>query len=144
MPYKSLEDRRQNARKQNARARAEYGCSWSTLWRRKHPGRDAEYKRRDFQKHKAERQETNKLRLRVLRLLVISFYGGECECCGEREVRFLSFDHKDNSGAEHRRNKMTYWSYHKWLLAERRSNMRLLCYNCNCSRGFFGKCPHED
>ena len=38
-----------------------------------------------------------------LRADAIEAYGSKCSCCGESESRFLTFDHINNDGAEHRR-----------------------------------------
>jgi hypothetical protein len=35
---------------------------------------------------------------------VIAAYGGRCACCGEFERDFLTLDHVNNDGAEHRRS----------------------------------------
>ncbi len=34
---------------------------------------------------------------------ILTVYGGRCECCGEEEIGFLTIDHIDGKGAEHRR-----------------------------------------
>lgn len=79
---------------------------------------------------------------------VFNAYGGfMCACCGETEVAFLTIDHVNNDGAEHRRQlKEESGSSHlyKWL---RRNGypagFSVLCMNCNWGRYINGGiCPH--
>ncbi|MFA5706889.1 MAG: HNH endonuclease [Candidatus Neomarinimicrobiota bacterium] len=75
---------------------------------------------------------------------VLAAYGGKCACCGETEWKFLSLDHVDNDGAEHRR-KIGQSRIYEW--AEDNGypdNLQLLCYNCNMAKAFYGKCPHQE
>jgi hypothetical protein len=83
-----------------------------------------------------------------MRRLVIAAYGGKCECCGVTEYEFLNIDHKNNDGAEHRKkDKKTSTGYglYRHIIKTNfpRDRFRLLCWNCNCSRGIYGRCPHE-
>lgn len=74
----------------------------------------------------------------------IVLYGGECECCHEVEHAFLCFDHKEGAGSKHRESFGCGWNYKflKWLLAEFRNEIRLLCCNCNWAIYRYGVCPH--
>lgn len=71
-----------------------------------------------------------------------------CECCGDTKLEFLTFDHVNNDGAEQRRNNkgISHISnISTWLRKNNYPNdIRVLCYNCNCSIGFYGYCPHQD
>ena len=88
---------------------------------------------------------TNTLRRQRLKLETLARYGGYCACCGETEPTFLTIDHIDGNGRQHRRETGTesgadfYW----WL---RRNNypagFQVLCWNCNCARHIKGTCPH--
>lgn len=83
------------------------------------------------------------------RIAVLSYYsvGDEiqCECCGETHTAFLSLDHKDGGGNEHRREigvggkRMATW------IAKNNfpPMFRVLCHNCNFAEGIFGYCPHQ-
>lgn len=80
---------------------------------------------------------------RQLRLDAIEAYGGACKCCGETIYEFLSVDHEDGRGSEHRRS-IGRATIYRWL----RQNgyprgFRLLCHNCNASLGHYGVCPHR-
>lgn len=79
------------------------------------------------------------------KVLVISAYGGACACCGEKHASFLTIDHTNNDGKEHRKiigasGNTTY----KWLKRQGfpKDGFRLLCYNCNLGRRH-GECPHK-
>jgi hypothetical protein len=82
---------------------------------------------------------------RKLRVECIQAYGGKCMCpgCKERKMEFLTIDHVDNNGAMHR--KQVGRSIFIWLKRNGfpKRGFRVLCYNCNCSRGSYGYCPHE-
>ena len=83
-----------------------------------------------------------------LKLLVLSKYGTVCQCCGEDQYQFLSIDHIDGNGAEHRRqifgNPRGGGGWYRWL---RRNGFppgyRVLCLNCNFAYGFYKVCPHK-
>lgn len=77
-------------------------------------------------------------------------YGGmECSCCGETEEMFLSIDHVNSDGAEHRRaiaNQGGSNNFYVWL---KRNNypkgFQVLCMNCNHGRHRNGgACPHKE
>lgn len=102
------------------------------------------------QENKERRSRDAKARHQALRAEVITAYGSQCACCGESTPVFLSIDHTNGDGAEHRRQLKEQGTFagagvglYRWL----RSNgypdgFRLLCHNCNMSRGFYGYCPY--
>lgn len=80
-----------------------------------------------------------------LKTLVIAAYGGACQCCGEAEPAFLTIDHIAQDGKQHRQT-VPPSAFYRWLELNGfpKDNFRLLCFNCNCARRFFGgRCPHE-
>lgn len=82
---------------------------------------------------------------KIRKLKIIENYGGECICCGEKNWEFLTIDHVDNDGAKHKK-ELGGASYLYHFLKKNnypRDKYRLLCFNCNSSRGSFGYCPHE-
>ena len=93
-------------------------------------------------------REYNLLRIRKankrLKNEVYMAYGGyKCACCGEANEKFLSLDHINNNGAEHRkmvdRRKIYYWL--------KKNNypfgFQVLCMNCNFGKARNnGICPH--
>lgn len=77
--------------------------------------------------------------------LVFAQYGGyRCVCCGETEPMFLTIDHIDGGGNEHRRNSNRA-DIHPWLIKHNfPAGFQVLCYNCNCGRyRNGGVCPHQ-
>ncbi len=91
------------------------------------------YKQRVYQQH--------------LRMEVLLAYGGECACCREWRYEFLTIDHINNDGAEHRRKIGTdryHWLY-PWLKNQGYpEGFQVLCINCNCSKQWRGYCPHKE
>lgn len=75
---------------------------------------------------------------------MINAYGGKCSCCGEKEVLFLTLEHKNNSKAEHLKECGAKSCYRD--LKNRgwpKKGFTCLCMNCNWVRGRWGFCPHK-
>lgn len=68
---------------------------------------------------------------------VLDHYGGECHECHESCLTFLSIDHIDGGGRQHR-NELGIGRGHQFYLWLRKNqyptNFRTLCFNCNCRR----------
>ena len=79
---------------------------------------------------------------------VFDHYGWICKCCGENNSEFLTIDHINNNGAEHRKEKAGSGSnIYRWLIKNNfPEGFQTLCYNCNCAKQFRGKgeCPHKN
>lgn len=89
--------------------------------------------------------------------LVFAAYGGyRCNCCGETEPKFLSIDHINNDGAEHKRQLNLTKNKHRndrtngsnWYQTIIRLGFppifQILCMNCNCGKHRNGGvCPHK-
>ena len=82
-----------------------------------------------------------------LRVEVLTHYGNgflTCVCCGENHFEFLTLDHVNGKGKEDRKK------YPATMLPRRLRRLgfppgyRTLCYNCNCSLGVNGYCPHQN
>ncbi|MCW2929982.1 MAG: hypothetical protein JWM19_944 [Actinomycetia bacterium] len=113
--------------------------SYQDEWRSKNPGKYSEYNRKSLLKLKRE---------------VMDAYGGRCACCGEAELVFLTIDHVDGNGAEHRRaiaaERGSKWLQagaptYRWLRDNNfPEGFQVLCANCNCGRHWNGGiCPHQ-
>ncbi len=83
------------------------------------------------------------------RKTVIEHYGSRCQCCEESRYEFLTIDHIDGGGSAHRKEATGHVSgggssFHRWIIKNNfPPTLRVLCYNCNCSRRSYDKCPHE-
>lgn len=82
---------------------------------------------------------------RRCRMRVFDVYGGaKCACCGEDHYEFLTIDHIDGNGAEHRRQLGTKRDIYTWLKKNSfPPGFRVLCMNCNFALGYHGYCPHR-
>lgn len=89
-------------------------------------------------------QEKHRVDWKELRLEVFQAYGGPvCKCCGETIERFLTIDHENNDGKDHR--KLVGRTVMKDL--KKRGfppGFQILCFNCNLGRQLNGGiCPHQ-
>lgn len=68
-----------------------------------------------------------------------------CACCGESDVRFLTIDHINRNGSQHRKIiGLSGSTFYRWLIKEGMpEGYQVLCYNCNIARAWHGKCPHQ-
>ena len=74
---------------------------------------------------------------------VLLYYGSECNCCREKNKEFLSIDHINGGGAQHRK-LIKHCNFNRWLVKNNfPKGYRILCMNCNFSLGIYGYCPHE-
>lgn len=76
---------------------------------------------------------------------IFKAYGGKCQCCGETRLEFLTVDHINGGGTKHRKKLGGGREFFLWLRDNNypQKEYRLLCWNCNMSRGAYGYCPHE-
>ena len=94
------------------------------------------------------RSKSSSKRYRIeLKQQAFNAYGGPvCACCGETHIEFLTIDHIAGNGNEHRKqvgNGGKSTVLHHWLREHGYPpGFRVLCFNCNCSLGAFGYCPH--
>ena len=65
-----------------------------------------------------------------------------CKCCNENTYEFLSLDHINGGGTQHRR--ILRKRIESWLVQNNfPEGYQVLCHNCNMAKGYYGKCPHE-
>lgn len=83
---------------------------------------------------------------RKTKLLVITKYGGKCACCDEKEIKFLSIDHKNNDGAADRK-KIGGGGIRTYMFLKKnpidKNKYQVLCFNCNLAQAHHGICPHK-
>ena len=98
-------------------------------WSEDKPGQNARRRKRVFD----------------LKQEMISAYGGCCACCNESEIRFLTLEHVNGGGNEHRR-KFSKAS-RTWLDLKRRGwpeGHIILCWNCQMAKTHYKVCPHKE
>lgn len=91
-------------------------------------------------KHKLKQRDVRA----ALRKEFLSEYGNCCACCGETEPSFLTLEHKNKDGKEHRQK---YWTPTQQLSDIKRrgwpkNDYEINCYNCNLGSKR-GICPHK-
>jgi len=101
----------------------------------------------DWSKNNPERRrEFSRKTVLKARMLILKKYGGnspKCKCCGESEFKFLAIDHIKGGGSKQRKME-GYGSLGQWLRSKGYpEGYQILCHNCNCAKGFYGKCPHK-
>lgn len=114
--------------------------------------RHKELRKLQYIKHsdkiKAKTKVTSKERRKQLKEEVIREYGGVCVCCGDNHIEFMTIDHINGGGRQHRKeiNCGGGWNFYAWLKKNLypKDEYRLLCFNCNSALGAFGYCPHQN
>lgn len=107
--------------------------------------RNRQWKEANALRYRSQQNDYRRAQRERVFLDVLAHYGGACACCGERERYFLTLDHIDGNGWQHRRQvgKTDMW---KWAHANGYPSIfQVLCLNCNAGRyRNGGRCPHED
>lgn len=73
------------------------------------------------------------------KIKVIDNYGGICLECNEDRIERLTIDHKENDGAEQRRQLKCHTGsrMYRWIIKNDYPSdlgLQILCFNCNCSK----------
>jgi hypothetical protein len=113
--------------------------------RRKHISRESARRIRKTVDGKQRANLNARKHTKRRRVMIVKLFGGKCVCCGESHIEFLSIQHKNNDGAEHRR-RIGMGGTYNWIrknTEEAKKTMELMCMNCNSSLGFFHYCPHK-
>jgi len=116
-------------------------------WRQKNLKHVLSLQKIYYQKNKIKHNFLGKQRLIKRKLLCFQKYtkgSPECNCCGEKEVKFLSIDHL-NGGGRMQRLRIGGGGDHmyRWLIKNNfPSGFQVLCHNCNQAKGSYGVCPH--
>lgn len=113
--------------------------------------RKRSYQKQYYQSHKKELYEKQKIYLIKIKekhnksrrdldlkkkMRVYNHYSNydiKCNCCGEKELDFLSIDHINNDGNTHR--KVVKEILYRWLYSNNfPPGFQILCMNCNMSK----------
>ena len=102
-----------------------------------------------YKTHRNQLLQDQHERNQKVKLRVLTFYSGglpKCGCCNESCLDFLTMDHINGGGTQHRINQIKGASLHRWLIKNNFPvGFQVLCFNCNCGRGLKqnkGVCPH--
>jgi len=99
---------------------------------------------KDSSKYKQTKSETGKKFRTNQKQKIINAYGGKCICCGETNKEFLTIDHINGKGRQHRRELGGSSFLYKYIIDNNfPTEFRLLCMNCNFAIGMYGYCPHQ-
>lgn len=115
-------------------------------WRAKNPGLAAQRTAEWRAKNRERALGAQRLANRKLKDAAYAAYGGyRCSCPGCKETieAFLSLDHVNNDGAEHRK-AVDRRKIYKWLAQNNYPDgFQVLCMNCNFGKARNGGiCPH--
>jgi hypothetical protein len=79
--------------------------------------------------------------------ILVHYSGGlpACSCCGEKHDEFLTIDHINGGGTDHRRMIGGGRLIYNWLVKnDFPPGFQVLCMNCNFAKGrAYGNCPHK-
>lgn len=135
----------------------EYNKEYARGWWKRHP--EARVRQREYSHEYEGRLEVKEMRhvsnivngpkyTRKIKEEVLGHYSEghlECACCSEDKIEFLTIDHINGGGTEHRRSIGNGRSFYRWLKNhEYPDGFRVLCMNCNFSLGKYGYCPHHN
>ena len=95
---------------------------------------------------KLRHRKKTKERRKKIKFEVLSFYSNndiKCTCCKENNYMFMSIDHINGGGTKHRKKIGGGATFYSWLKRNGfPEGYQVLCFNCNCAKGFYGKCTH--
>src|SRR5215813_7795013 len=90
------------------------------------------YQREHYQKHRARYCTHARERTRQLREELVAAYGGCCACCGVEGWQFLTVDHIESDGTDHRAAlKGAGSAVYRWLRTRGypKEGFQILCWN---------------
>lgn len=72
-------------------------------------------------------------------------YGHQCACCDEAEEAFLTLEHTNGDGADHRQRVGSGSGVYQDLKKRGwpKDGYEILCWNCNMARRYGNTCPHK-
>jgi hypothetical protein len=155
IPYKNIDRQREYDRLYAKKWRTEHREQYRKRmaeWRTRNPEKTRKYSEKYYWAHREQeilkQIKGNARRHHKLRLEALIRYGNNpptCACCGETRLPFLTMDHMNGKGNQHRKEIKRYGSIYEWLKhANYPEGFRVLCMNCNFAIGHYGFCPHAE
>jgi predicted restriction endonuclease len=115
----------------------------SRAWAKANPEKRNIYNKDRYKRKDEELSLKAKDRNAKKRTLVLEAYGGRCICCGESEPKFLTIDHISGGGRASGSRRSGTNLYTRLINENFPEGYQILCWNCNCSKGHKGGCPHQ-
>jgi hypothetical protein len=122
---------------------------WRKEYQKKNKKHINDYSREYYYSHLKQVREYQRTAETNIKFAVLIHYGGnppKCACCGESHIKFLTIDHINSGGKQHRKKLGLQGSgFYRWLKRNGfPKGYQILCYNCNCGRAKNnGICPHR-
>lgn len=125
-------------------------------WREERRPHLRQYAKEYRNAHPDKRRLYNKRYTQTIKRKVMDLYGRGCQCCGEEQLMFLTIDHVNDDGKQHRQELATTSAsygrggieFYKYLWREHRAGrdipyvLQVLCWNCQQAKRW-GTCPHQ-
>ena len=125
----------------------EYNTKLYRKLRKRNPEIYAEKQKKWSRDNPEKRKEIHKKWRRKLKRETMNAYGKICQCCGEKEIKFLAIDHINENGAMERKQLgANGGGCNFYALLKKRGfpkGYQTLCHNCNFAKSHYGKCPHK-
>lgn len=104
-----------------------------------------EIKNRWLMNNVEKNKEVRKKSKTKVREAFLNMYGNKCVCCGETIYEFLTLEHKlGQKGVKRSYKKSGQYAYAEAIKEYRPDLYEVLCWNCNCAKGRYGYCPHQN
>lgn len=121
-----------------------------STWRKANRDKDRVHQRRyeakDPDRWLKHRRDKENERSKARRLSILMHYSGgnpKCACpgCQITTIQFLTVDHINNDGHEHRKTAGSGTPFYRWIVKNNfPPGFQILCWNCNSCKGIYGKC----
>lgn len=144
---KSCEKCLERARRCNAERRLKFPDKVKTtlaIWRKENPDKVKALQDKFHAAHPNANRIYHQRSTAKVRDAVFGHYGEVCACCGASR-EFLTLDHIDGNGHEHRKaiGSSGGVAFYRWIIRNGfPPGYQSLCWNCNCAKAMYGICPH--
>lgn len=122
--------------------------SYNKIHYLKHKDRFADRQRKYYQKNPIKFSEIRRINnLRKKKKAIEHYSRGKmcCNCCGEKNLAFLTLDHINGDGSKHRKLIGTHTKLSSWTIRNNfPSGFQVLCFNCNIGKSNKSICPHKN
>lgn len=119
--------------------------AYNKKWSQTPEAKESSRKRGRENYHKPRVKARAQARYQELKNRVHQGFGSRCSCCGVTNPEFLTIDHINRDGKEHRKRVGSGIGLYRAIIKEGfpKDKYRLLCWNCNEATRYGRPCPHE-